>query len=313
MILLDLQPGDEVILPSYTFVSTANAVVRAGGVPIFCDIRRDTLNLDEAILEELITSKTKAIVPVHYAGVACEMDEIMKVAQLRRLSVVEDAAQGVNAFYKGKALGSIGDMGAYSFHETKNYNCGEGGALCINDRKYIDRAEILRDKGTNRRQFMTGEVDKYTWVDIGSSYVPSEILAAFLLAQLENLDVISKKRESIYSKYDRDLAELADLERLVLPHIPGHCKSNYHMYYVLLRDRETRDSLMEFLQSKEIYSVFHYVPLHSSPIGQKFHSSNRVLQNTDELSDRLLRLPFYYELTDTEQERVSTSIYDFFT
>ncbi|MGQ9915682.1 MAG: dTDP-4-amino-4,6-dideoxygalactose transaminase, partial [Thermogutta sp.] len=268
--LCDLQPGDEVIMPSYTFVSTASAFVRVGGRPVFVDIRQDTLNIDENKIEAAITERTRAIVPVHYAGVACEMDRIMEIAARHRLLVVEDAAQGVNAFYKGRALGSIGHLGCYSFHETKNYICGEGGALCINDPRFVERAEILRDKGTNRQKFFRGEVDKYTWVDVGSSYVMAEILAAFLLGQLEQLDAISARRREIYEFYREQLSPLEAAGHLRLPIIPENCGGNCHMFYILLPTAEKRDRMLESLRSEGIHAVFHYVPLHTSPMGRMF-------------------------------------------
>jgi dTDP-4-amino-4,6-dideoxygalactose transaminase len=306
--LFDLGPGDEVILPSYTFVSTANAVVRLGARPVFVDIRPDTLNLDDALIEEAITERTKAIFPVHYAGVGCEMDRIMTIARKYDLKVAEDAAQGVNAFYDGRALGSIGQLGCYSFHETKNYICGEGGALCINDPELVERAEIIRDKGTNRKQFFRGQVDKYTWVAVGSSYVPSEVCSAFLWAQLEMLDVISERRRRIYQFYRRHLKPLESEGLLRLPYTPEDCDSNYHMFYVLLPDQETRDGLTQHLKQQGIRAVFHYVPLHSSPMGQSFGYKEGDLPVTQELSGRLLRLPLYYEITEIEQERVVDQI-----
>lgn len=299
--LCELGPGDEVILPSYTFVSTANALVRVGAKPVFVDVRADTLNLDENLIEAAITNKTKAILPVHYAGIGCEMDRIMAIANKHKLLVIEDAAQGVGADYNGRALGSIGHLGAYSFHETKNYICGEGGALCINDPQLIKRAEIIRDKGTNRSQFFRGEVDKYTWVDVGSSYVPSEIVCAFLYAQLEMIDAIAERRKNIYQQYRMLLKPLEVQGLLRLPHIPEDCASNYHMFYILLPDVETRDALMAYLKQHGILAVFHFIPLHSSPMGKKFGYADGNFPITEELSGRLLRLPFYYEMTEEEQ------------
>ncbi len=301
MALCDLGPGDEVILPSYTFVSTANAIVRVGATPVFVDIRADTLNIDERLIESAITQKTKAIVPVHYAGVGCEMDGILDMANKYHLLVIEDAAQGVGAYFNSRALGSIGHLGTYSFHETKNYICGEGGAICINDPAMIKRAEIIRDKGTNRKEFFRGEVDKYTWVDIGSSYVPSEIACAFLYAQLEMMNVIAERRKSIYRQYRMLLKPLDVQGYLSLPHIPEDCESNYHMFYILLPDRVVRDALINYLKQHGIMAVFHFVPLHSSPMGQKFGKLGGDLSMTEELSSRLLRLPFYYEMTEEEQ------------
>ncbi len=311
--LCELGSGDEVIVPSFTFVSTVNAFVRLGARPVFVDIRPDTLNIDENLIESAITPRTKAIFPVHYAGVGCEMDRIMAIARRHGLLVVEDAAQGVNAFYGNRALGSIGHLGTYSFHETKNYTCGEGGALCINDPAMEARAEIIRDKGTNRQQFFRGEVDKYTWVDMGSSYVPSEICSAFLYGQLEMLDEIAEKRRGIYQEY-RQLLNPLKAERLVqLPFIPLKCTSNCHLFYVLLPDTKTRDGLLAELKSHGIHAVFHYVPLHSSPMGRKFGSREGQLPVTEDVSSRLLRLPFYYEISAEEQLRVVDMIRDFYT
>jgi len=300
-ILCELGPGDEVILPSYTFVSTANAIVRVGATPVFVDIRADTLNIDEQQIEEAITNKTKAIVPVHYAGVGCEMDKIMDIARKHNLLVIEDAAQGVGAYYNNRALGSIGHLGTYSFHETKNYICGEGGALCINDSGMIKRAEIIRDKGTNRSEFFRGEIDKYTWVDIGSSYVPSEIACAFLYAQLEMMRAIAERRKTIYRQYRTLLKPLEVQGLLSLPHIPEDCESNYHMFYILLSDREIRNAVIAHLKQHGIMAVFHFVPLHCSPMGQKLGRQFGDLSTTEELSGRLLRLPFYFEMTEGEQ------------
>jgi dTDP-4-amino-4,6-dideoxygalactose transaminase len=302
-ILCDLQPGDEVIMPSYTFVSTATAFVRTGARPVFVDIREDTLNIDENLIEAAITPRTRAICVVHYAGVACEMDRIMEIANRHGLRVVEDAAQAVNSFYKGKALGSIGDLGCYSFHETKNFICGEGGALCINDPALIERAEIIRDKGTNRQRFFRGEVDKYTWVDVGSSYVPSELCSAFLFAQLEEMDRISERRREIYSTYLAGLESLQTSGFLKLPAIPTGCQSNYHLFFVLLPNEALRDLAMTEMRADGIHSVFHYVPLHSSPMGREL-SATVDLPRTDNLSQRLLRLPLFHEMTSDQQGRV---------
>lgn len=309
--LCDLGPGDEVILPSYTFVSTANAIVRLGATPRFVDIRPDTLNLDDSLVEDAITPKTKAIFPVHYAGVSCEMDRLMTIARAYNLAVVEDAAQGVNARYNGRALGSIGTLGAYSFHETKNYICGEGGALCLNTPELVERAEIIRDKGTNRKQFFRGQVDKYTWVDVGSSYVPSEICSAFLYAQLEMLEAISKRRQLLYERYRERLKPLEEDGLLRLPIVPEECESNYHLFYLLLPDRQTRDGLMAHLKEKGILAVFHYIPLHTAPMGRKFGYAEGDLPVTEELSGRLLRLPLYYEITEQEQARVVSEVVAF--
>ncbi len=307
-LLCDFQPGDEVILPSYTFVSTASAFVREGAKPVFVDIRPDTLNMDESLIEAAITERTRAIVPVHYAGVGCEMDRIMEIAERHDLLVIEDAAQGVNACYKGKALGSIGHLGCFSFHETKNYICGEGGALCINDEQFIGRAEIIRDKGTNRQRFFRGEVDKYTWIDVGSSYVPSELCAAFLYGQLELLDAIAERRREIFDRYVRLLKPLAEEGLLELPQIPDDCQSNYHMFYIVLPSHDVRDRLMAHLRSEEITAVFHYVPLHSSPMGRQLGGGRQSLPQTDALSARLLRLPFYHGIERHEMQRVSDAI-----
>lgn len=302
--LCELEAGDEVIMPSYTFPSTANAVVRLGAKPVFVDIRRDTLNIDENRIEAAITQKTKAIFPVHYAGVACEMDRIMQIAEEHNLLVVEDAAQGVNAFYKDRALGSIGHLGAYSFHETKNYICGEGGALCINSPEMVERAEIIRDKGTNRQQFFRGTVNKYTWVDVGSSYVPSEVSSAFLFAQLELLDEITTRRRALYETYDEHLAPLCETVRLQLPAPPPECGTNYHLFYAIIATEELRDQLIAHLESKGCQALFHYVPLHASPMGAKLGYEKGCLPITEELSARLLRLPIYYELSQEDQLRV---------
>ena len=292
-ILADIKSGDEVIMPSYTFVSSANAFVLRGGVPVFVDIRPDTLNIDEALIEAAITPRTKAIVPVHYAGVACEMDSIMAIAKKYNLLVIEDAAQGVMATYKGRALGSIGDMGCYSFHETKNVISGEGGALLVNNQKFAERAEIVREKGTNRSQFFRGQVDKYTWVDEGSSYLPGEIIAAFLWAQLQEADVITAERMSIWNRYHEAFADL-ELKGLVTrPHIPSDCVHNAHMYYLILPSLDERKSFIDALKTQDIYSVFHYVPLHSAPAGLKYSRTHGDMTNTNEISDRLVRLPLW--------------------
>jgi dTDP-4-amino-4,6-dideoxygalactose transaminase len=292
-ILANIQPGDEVIMPSYTFVSTANAFVLRGGVPVFVDIRPDTLNIDESEIEAAITSKTKAIVPVHYAGVSCAMDRIMEIAQHHQLIVIEDAAQGVGSAYKGQALGSIGHLAAVSFHETKNVICGEGGALLLNTPAWIERTEIIWEKGTNRNQFFQGQVDKYTWVDIGSSYLPSEINAAFLWAQLEEAEAITQKRLDIWKEYDQAFAELEAQGKVRRPIIPDECQHNAHMYYLLLPDLDSRTVLIEKLKICGVYPVFHYVPLHSSPAGRKYGRTHGSLSSTDELSDRLVRLPLW--------------------
>ncbi len=293
-ILADIQPGDEIIMPSYTFVSTANAFVLRGGVPVFVDIREDTLNLDETKIEAAITPKTKAIVPVHYAGVACEMDTIMAIAEKYNLFVIEDAAQGIMSKYKGRFLGSIGQMGAISFHETKNIISGEGGALLINDDRFIERAEIIWEKGTNRSKFFRGQVDKYTWVDIGSSYLPSELIAAFLWAQLEQCDLIIKRRVEIWKIYHQAFNELEKLSiGIKRPFVPKECNHNGHLYYLLMPNLEQRTLLMDKLRTLGIQTVFHYVPLHSSAAGIKYGRAEGVLPVTQLISDRVVRMPFW--------------------
>ena len=309
--LCDLDVDDEVILPSYTFVSTANAIVRLKAKPVFVDIRPDTLNINEELIEDAITPRTKAIFPVHYAGVSCEMDRIMQIAARHDLFVVEDAAQGVYASYHGRPLGSIGHFAAYSFHETKNYICGEGGALCINAPQCIERAEIIREKGTNRSRFLRGMVDKYTWVDVGSSYVPNELSCAFLYAQLELLDSIADRRRNIYDFYHHHLAPLEERGLLQLPTIPEGCGSNYHMFFVLLPDTDKRDALITSLKDQGILAPFHYVPLHTSPVGSRFGYRVGDLPVTENLSGRLVRLPFYYEISEVEQIEVVSRIADF--
>ena len=310
-ILADIQPGDEVIMPSYTFVSTANAFVLRGGVPVFVDIRPDTLNIDETLVEVAITPRTKAIVAVHYAGVGCEMDTIMCIAERHKLLVIEDAAQGVMSTYKGKHLGTIGHLGTYSFHETKNLISGEGGALLINDSRFIDRAEIIREKGTNRSLFFRGQVDKYTWVDIGSSYLPSEIIAAFLWAQLENANAITATRLDAWNRYHKGLALLEQEGRLRRPIVPADCQHNAHMYYLLANSLVERTELLVHLQKNGISSVFHYVPLHSSPAGGKYGRSYGELRCTEELADRLIRLPLWADMT-IEPELVCEKITEFY-
>ncbi|CEP78316.1 dTDP-4-amino-4,6-dideoxygalactose transaminase [Defluviitoga tunisiensis] len=309
-LLADINEGDEVILPSYTFVSTANAFVLRGAKIVYCDIREDNLNIDENKIEDLITEKTKAISPVHYAGVACEMDTIMHIAKKHNLIVVEDAAQGVDAKYKDKYLGTIGDFGCYSFHETKNFSSGEGGAISINDEKYIKRAEIIREKGTNRSQFFRGEVDKYTWVDIGSSYLPSDINAAVLYNQFENMENINNKRKEIYNAYYNGLKDLQDQNKLRLPIINDFAKTNYHMFYIILNSEEERNGLMDYLKANGILSVFHYIPLHESPYSrEKF--GNFSLPVTENLSRRLLRLPMYYSLKLEEVNYIVDKIHSY--
>jgi dTDP-4-amino-4,6-dideoxygalactose transaminase len=304
--LLKLKPGDEVIVPSYTFSSTVNPVLLAGAKPVFADICEDTLNIDPDEIRKKITSRTRAIYPVHYGGVSCAMDEIMELAQEHDLKVVEDAAQGVNAKYKGKYLGTIGDFGCNSFHETKNYVCGEGGALLINsdDKKIVDRAEIIREKGTNRSKFHRGEVDKYTWVDIGSSYLPSDLLAAFLYAQLEKLDEIQNMRMNVWNAYYSALKPFEDAGKIRLPVVPDYAEHNAHLFYVLFPDEQTRDRTMNHLKGEGIYAVFHYVPLHSSPVGLGLGYRKEDLPVTEEMSGRLLRLPMYAGMREGELEFV---------
>ncbi len=309
-LLCDLKPGDEVILPSYTFVSTANAFVLRGATPVFVDIRPDTLNIDESLIESAITDRTKVICPVHYAGVACEMDRIMQIAKEHGLLVIEDAAQAVNASYKGRPLGSIGDFGTYSFHDTKNYVCGEGGALCINNERFIERAEVLREKGTNRQAFRQGRVDKYSWVDVGSSYLLSEINCAFLAAQLEHLNTILAMRKHIFTTYMREFESLASDGVLRLPSVPDDCQTNYHLFYVLLRDSETRNGLIDYLHNHSIQACFHYVPLHLSAMGRQLASCAR-LPITERCADRLVRLPLYPDLNGNELHRVIDAVVRF--
>ncbi|MDB4621728.1 dTDP-4-amino-4,6-dideoxygalactose transaminase [Rubripirellula sp.] len=309
-ILCDLKEGDEVIMPSYTFVSTASAFVREGARPIFVDIREDTLNIDENLIEQVITEKTKAICVVHYAGVACEMDRISEIARKHNLILIEDAAQGVNAFYKGRALGSIGDLGCYSFHETKNFICGEGGALCINNERFRERAEIIRDKGTNRQKFFRGQVDKYSWVDIGSSYVPSELCAAFLFGQLELLESITNKRRTLHESYQNLLKPLIGCENFRIPAVPIHCQSNFHMFAVLLTSSDLRNQALEYLQRNGINAVFHYIPLHQSDYARSL-SVTPSLPVTEKLASELLRLPFYHDLNLKLQTTVATYLNDF--
>jgi len=300
-LLADLQPGDEVIMPSYTFVSTANAFVLRGAVPVFIDIRADTLNMDEMLIEAAITAKTRAIVPVHYAGVGCEMDAICAIARRHNLLVIEDAAQGIMSTYKGRPLGSIGDLGCLSFHETKNVISGEGGAILVNRAEMAQRAEIIREKGTNRSQFFRGEVDKYTWVDVGSSYLPGEVIAAFLCAQMEEAAAITARRRSVWESYHKAFAGLEARERVRRPIIPAHCEHNAHMYYLLLDSRDSRADLIAALKAEGVHSVFHYVPLHSSPAGRKYARPFGTLLNTEDLSERLLRLPLWPGLTEVER------------
>jgi dTDP-4-amino-4,6-dideoxygalactose transaminase len=310
--LCEVGPGDEVILPSFTFVSTANAFYLRGAKLVFVDIREGTLNIDVTKVTEAITEATKVIVPVHYAGVGCEMVAIMDIARRHGLYVVEDAAQGVNAKFKGQYLGTIGDLGAYSFHETKNFICGEGGAIAVNNKKFIERAEVIWEKGTNRSQFFRGEVDKYTWVDIGSSYLPSDLLAAFLYAQLENMDKINRRRQEIFHYYYQALTPLAEREILRLPFVSSDCESNHHMFYILLNSEGVRNALMHYLKSHGILAIFHYLPLHLSPIGRSMGYKEGLFPITESISGRLLRLPFYYDLKREEQAEIVGYIEKFF-
>ncbi|MDO4338118.1 MAG: dTDP-4-amino-4,6-dideoxygalactose transaminase [Eubacteriales bacterium] len=309
--LSDIQPGDEVIMPSYTFVSTADAFVLRGARIVFVDIRPDTMNLDETLIEQAITPRTKAIVPVHYAGVACEMDTIMRLARKYRLKVVEDAAQGVEAYYHGQALGTIGDFGCYSFHETKNYTMGEGGALVFQDNAYQEKAEILREKGTDRSKFFRGQIDKYRWIDYGSSYLPSEMNAAYLYAQLEESRKINEKRHQIYDFYHESMKPLEEQGKVERPYVPAGITHNAHMYYLKVKDLETRTRLISYLKQNGIYSAFHYVPLHSSPAGKKFGRFSGEDVFTTRESERLLRLPMFYNLEMSEAEYIVEKLLKF--
>src|SRR5271157_5701697 len=310
-ILLDIQPGDEVIIPDFTFVSTANAFVLRGAKPVFIDVREDTLNLDETLLEKLISPRTKAIMPVHYAGVGCEMDAIMATAARHGVHVVEDNAHGLFGKYKGKYLGTFGGLATQSFHETKNITCGEGGALLINDNLYIERAEIIREKGTNRSRFFQGLIDKYTWVDIGSSYLPSEILAAVLYAQLEHWQEIQQKRKQIWEYYYHNIRSWADRHSIILPTVPEHCDQAYHMFYLLTPSLDIRKLLMAHLRENGIVSVFHYQPLHLSEYGRRFGGKQGDCPVTEMTADCLLRLPFYYDLTERDLDQVINALYQF--
>ena len=310
-ILCNIQPGDEVIVPSYTFVSTVNAFILRGAKLVFADSRKDNPNIDEKSIESLITPKTKVILPVHYAGIACDMDIILSVAAKHNVLVVEDAAQAVDSFYKDKPLGSFGAMSAFSFHETKNVISGEGGMLVVNDPRFIARAEVIREKGTNRSAFFRGEVDKYNWVDMGSSFLPSEIISAFLYAQLENLDDIQKKRKAIWSKYQKGLAVLQQKGLVQLPFIPDYATNNAHMFYLVCNSLEDRTGLIEHLKNKDINAVFHYLSLHMSPYYKDKHGA-RELPNCDRYTDCLVRLPLFYELTDEDMERVISEILNFY-
>lgn len=307
-ILIDTKPGDEIIIPSYTFVSTANAFVLRGGVPVFVDIRPDTLNIDEKLIETAITPRTRAIVPVHYAGVGCEMDTIIAIAEKHGLYVIEDAAQGVMSTYKGRALGSIGHLGTYSFHETKNVISGEGGALLVNDARFAERAEIIREKGTDRSRFFRGEVDKYTWQEMGSSYLPSELTAAFLWAQLEEAESITERRREVWKSYHRLFAPLEDEGLLSRPVVPEDCICNAHMYYILLNDPATRARFLTTLKEEGIHAIFHYVPLHSSPAGRRYGRTSGQLPVTDFVSQRIIRLPLWVGMNELIVERIVRAV-----
>lgn len=310
-LLLNIQPGDEVIVPAFTFVSTVNAFVLRGAYPVFCDIRPDTLNLDENKLEKLITSRTKVIVPVHYAGVGCEMDAIMEIAGRYGVAVVEDNAHGLFGKYKGKYLGTFGCLATQSFHETKNFNCGEGGALLSNDPQYVERAEVIREKGTNRSRFYRGQVDKYTWVDLGSSYLPSDMLAAYLYAQLEVHEQIQAKRRQIWEYYHEHLQDWAQEHGIRFPIVPDHCEQAYHMFYLLMPSLEKRQALIAHLKASNIISAFHYLPLHLSQMGRQLGGKEGDCPVTEDVSDRLLRLPFYNDLTEADLARVVAAICEF--
>ena len=312
MLLCDIKPGDEVILPSFTFSSTATSAVLAGAKLVFVDVRPDTMNIDETKIEAAITDKTRVIVAMHYAGVACEMDTIMDIAHRHGLMVVEDAAQGVMSTYKGKYLGTIGDFGCYSFHETKNYSMGEGGALVINNEAYNEKAEILREKGTNRSKFLRGQIDKYTWVDFGDSYLPSELNAAYLWGQLELADKINDNRLASWAKYRKAFEPLAESGRIELQTIPEGCKHNAHMFYIMLKDLEERTAFISHMKENGVLCVFHYVPLHSAPAGLKFGRFDGEDRYTTADSDRLVRLPMYYELSEEDSDKVISTALDFF-
>lgn len=310
-LLLDIQPGDEVIVPSFTFVSTVNAFILRGAKPVFIDIRPDTLNMDERLLSGLITNKTRAVVPVHYAGVGCNMSEINAIAKASNIAVVEDNAHGLLGKFQNQWLGSFGSMSTLSFHETKNFSCGEGGALLINDEHLIDRAEIIREKGTNRSRFFRGQVDKYTWTDLGSSYLPSDILAAALLAQLEERETIQSKRQKIWQKYFAELRSWSQQNNVILPSIPADCEQTYHLFYLVMPSLEQRTLFIEHLRKQSICSVFHYLPLHISPMGQKYGGKAGDCPVTEDLSDRVVRLPFFTGMTEQEQEKVIATILSF--
>ncbi len=311
-LLADIQPGDEVIMPAYTFVSTADAFVLRGAVPVFVDIRPDTMNMDEKLIEAAITEKTKAIAPVHYAGVACEMDKIMELAKKYNLYVIEDAAQGIMASYKGKALGTIGDFGCLSFHETKNYSMGEGGALLIQDESHVEEAEIIREKGTNRSKFYRGQIDKYTWVNFGSSYLPSDMNAAYLYAQLEMAEEINDARLACWNRYYENLKSLQEEGLIELPVVPEGCVHNAHMFYIKVKDIEVRTELIEYLKSQGIMSVFHYIPLHTAPAGLKYGRFHGEDKYTTRESERLTRLPMFYGLTLEQVDYICEKVRNFY-
>ena len=311
-LLLDIQPGDEVIMPAYTFVSTADAFVLRGATAVFVDINPKTMNIDENLIEDAITEKTKAIVPVHYAGVSCEMDKIMEIAKKHNLYVVEDAAQGVMSTYKGKALGTIGDYGCYSFHETKNYSMGEGGALLIRDGKNAELAEIIREKGTNRSKFFRGQIDKYTWVEAGSSYLPSDMNAAYLWAQLQKADEINENRLQSWNRYYEGLKDLKKAGKIELPYVPEYCEHNAHMFYIKAKDLEERSALISYLKENGVTAVFHYIPLHTAPAGKEYGRFHGEDKYTTKESERIIRLPMYYELDEQDAKKVMDLIHTFY-
>ena len=311
-LLLDIQPGDEVIMPAYTFVSTADAFVLRGATAVFVDINPKTMNIDENLIEDAITEKTKAIVPVHYAGVSCEMDKIMEIAKKHNLYVVEDAAQGVMSTYKGKALGTIGDYGCYSIHETKNYSMGEGGALLIRDGKNAELAEIIREKGTNRSKFFRGQIDKYTWVEAGSSYLPSDMNAAYLWAQLQKADEINENRLQSWNRYYEGLKDLKEAGKIELPYVPEYCEHNAHMFYIKAKDLEERSALISYLKENGVTAVFHYIPLHTAPAGKEYGRFHGEDKYTTKESERIIRLPMYYELDEQDAKKVMDLIHTFY-
>ena len=311
-LLSEIKEGDEVIMPSYTFVSTADAFVLRGAVPVFVDIRPDTMNIDETKIEKAVTERTRAIVPVHYAGVSCEMDTIMKIAETCHLTVIEDAAQGILSTYKGRALGTIGDFGCFSFHETKNYSMGEGGALLIRDEKNVERAEIIREKGTNRAKFFRGQIDKYTWVDAGSSYLPGDMNAAYLMAQLDAADEIFEDRMRSWNLYYELLKPLEEKGKIALPHIPENCMHNAHMFYIKAKDLQERSALISYLKENKIQSVFHYIPLHSAPAGERFGRFHGEDVYTTRESERLARLPMFYGLKEEQVRYIAEKVLEFY-